>query len=875
MIKVKKILSLAIVFLLILTNAAFAQYSNPSQYEGKPIDESREGDDYYREGQIIIYPHKMSSKEGEMMERFRRGEASEDEMRAMAKAKFADKFSEMEFQKGMIEFNERMKRKETFSYEHKGFEYRYDIGPSYEGYSKEHMVFGMIFEHIGEDIDPREIKKFCEEPNKIAGIIINKLKDKIGDLQKICSKAEEHESKCAEYAKKGCSQLATPIVREDATEFEKIQSVAYSCPVNKDAIIEACKLRSKFHIEQNLKYSDESCQNRFDFEGERLLRECERFRQHTICDREKFIGQCMGGIKKEEFEKKPCPEFPVPQCGESSKITTKTDANGCVYYYCEGIACPKDVKQCPDGSYVKRIPPNCEFEECPITTTTCPPIPPTPCAPDTISKRIYDQNGCVIEIKCEQITTCPEPIMPICASGQIIEKKIDEKGCVYYYCATVPCPTVQKPTCNADETLQPYYDNAGCTSSYQCIKQQKSCPDVSRPTCAEGQSLTTRYDDKGCIVGYECVSITATGSVIAITGKVVLNTYDDFLRNCENSWQEQQRVCSNIPDACDKNTFIEKCKDQEKKNYEDSISKIEQHCKFQTAEIEAAEQRCARIDNDRERCLKDSLKQCEHMKGTAQQCKDLMTEENLRKFIVEEVKKRCKFSDIIQDEDDVRKAEKVEIVLAVLNTATKDDFDKLELFVGNLKEELKLQDTTVYKGTIDPNRFGDVKLLPFVVNAKISTFVSSERAKEVKAKIVARLKVEEAASKLVSLRDSDVPKKYLYIIEDKASDVLNVSDELEEIEKKEDKKGFGYKLRLFLGLAKRAEQEEIKQLGESKEKLKNSIEVLTKLIDEIPSDVAKVILKEQVENLKEQQEDIEVLIETKEKKAKGFFGIFG
>lgn len=263
------------------------------------------------------------------------------------------------------------------------------------------------------------------------------------------------------------------------------------------------------------------------------------------------------------------------------------------------------------------------------------------------------------------------------------------------------------------------------------------------------------------------------------------------------------------------------------------------------------------------------------MKGAVEKCREFLTEESLRKFIVEEVKKRCKFTDIIPDEEDVKRSDKTEIILAVLNTATESDIDKLELFVDNLKEELKLQDTTVYKGTMDPNRFRDIKLLPFVVNAKLSAVVSSERAKEVKAKIVARQKVEEAASKLVSLRDSDVPNEYLYIIEDKASDVLDVSEDLEEIEKKEEQKGIGYKIRLFLGLAKKAEEVEIKQLEDSNAKLKKSIETLTKLIDEVPSDVAKAILKEQVENLKQQQEDIEVLIETKEKKAKGLLGLFG
>lgn len=34
------------------------------------------------------------------------------------------------------------------------------------------------------------------------------------------------------------------------------------------------------------------------------------------------------------------------------------------------IACTQEAKQCPDGSYVGRTGPNCEFAPCPNTTTT-------------------------------------------------------------------------------------------------------------------------------------------------------------------------------------------------------------------------------------------------------------------------------------------------------------------------------------------------------------------------------------------------------------------------------------------------------------------------------------------------------------------------
>ncbi len=35
-----------------------------------------------------------------------------------------------------------------------------------------------------------------------------------------------------------------------------------------------------------------------------------------------------------------------------------------------GIACTQDAKQCPDGSYVGRVPPTCEFAACPAATST-------------------------------------------------------------------------------------------------------------------------------------------------------------------------------------------------------------------------------------------------------------------------------------------------------------------------------------------------------------------------------------------------------------------------------------------------------------------------------------------------------------------------
>ncbi|MBI4452835.1 hypothetical protein HY637_05365, partial [Candidatus Woesearchaeota archaeon] len=833
MIKIKRGLSLLVSIFLILSNIVFAQQSNPSQYEGRPIDPAGEGTEYYREGNIIVYRNQIDS-EKEMMGRFMKEDFSEEEMRRMAKDKFGEDFDEMEFKKEMMKFREREERKSAFSYENEGYGRNY-YAPSYEGYSKEYMVFGMLFEYIGDEIDPREIKQNCNDPDKIAEQVIAKLKDKVGDYQEVCKKIDEQESKCLEYVKKECSQIGTAYTREGATELEKLNAVAYSCPVNKDAIVEACNKRGEFYMKQRIENLDEECKKRFDFEGERLVRECEKFRESRFCDEDRYMKNCMAGVKEDENEdksgkgggfisakwecydgsgesrsdgscksysywsesarkscesrcnaetgkcrvlsfsvsnecrpesKQACPYSPVPQCERGAVLKSRTDSNGCVYSYCEKelTVCAKDAKQCPDGSYVSRTGANCEFAACPNVECVADADCKKGICPDGSEYRQYGcSSGKCITINYFQDpcqAKCSEPVTPACTAGTHLEKKADEKGCVTYYCKQDECPQASKPSCASGERLEAYYDNRGCVTSYQCIKYETACPAPTKPTCTEGQSMTTRYDDKGCIVGYECISVTSTTS---ITGNVAATAYNDFKMHCEKSWLEQQKLCLETPKVCDKEAFIEKCREQEKKSGQDLKSQIEKNCRTSTdSEVKHAEERCSKTGEEIKKCLEQGTKRCEHMKGLSEKCREFMTEDNIRKFIVEETKKKCKFKDILEDEDDIKKADKAEIVLAVLKTAAKEDIDKLSLFVSDLKEDLKLQDTIIYKGKISPNNFGEIKLLPFVINAKISAAESSERSKEVKSKIVASTKVEEAAGKLASLRDSDVPSEYLY-----------------------------------------------------------------------------------------------------------------
>ncbi len=181
MVNIKKSFSLMVITFLILSNLAFAE----STSSNSGIDEKGQSNQETKSKNDFEHNSLPTISEDDMMERFMKGEASEDKMRAMAKTKMGDKFSEEEFERGIKQFKERMARKDAFSYEHEGYEQGYSAGPSYEGYSKENMVFGMVFKEIGDDIDPRDIKQYCNEPEKIADIVISKLKEKIGDLQNL------------------------------------------------------------------------------------------------------------------------------------------------------------------------------------------------------------------------------------------------------------------------------------------------------------------------------------------------------------------------------------------------------------------------------------------------------------------------------------------------------------------------------------------------------------------------------------------------------------------------------------------------------------------------------------------------------------------
>src|SRR3989338_1741195 len=74
-----------------------------------------------------------------------------------------------------------------------GNEFREGFNSDFGGLSKEEIIFGKIFEILGE-VDESEVMPYCDNPGKIAEIVISKVKVKIGDISGICEKIGKDES---------------------------------------------------------------------------------------------------------------------------------------------------------------------------------------------------------------------------------------------------------------------------------------------------------------------------------------------------------------------------------------------------------------------------------------------------------------------------------------------------------------------------------------------------------------------------------------------------------------------------------------------------------------------------------------------------------
>ena len=238
---------------------------------------------------------------------FRTEERFEDD-RGEIRTEFRDDNGKVEFRQEFRDDDGRFEERYEFE-EKRDYRNEPDFGPRYE--NKEEMLFGRLFHLIEDDINEFEMMKLCGTPDRIADVVIDKVKGRIGDISNACSDIEEEEIECREHVTEGCSHIGQPDLRYARDEREKKEMQAYACPPNRDLIVELCVDNSMEWIDDRLQYLEEDCEFEWQQYGGARDTECERLEREQFCEESKFIEQCLDRHKPFQVE---CPDIRPPHC---------------------------------------------------------------------------------------------------------------------------------------------------------------------------------------------------------------------------------------------------------------------------------------------------------------------------------------------------------------------------------------------------------------------------------------------------------------------------------------------------------------------------------------------------------------------------------
>ena len=89
----------------------------------------------------------------------------------------------------------------------------------------------------------------------------------------------------------------------------------------------------------------------------------------------------------------------------------------------DNVVCTMDAKMCPDGSYVGRSGPNCEFKACPVSNVKVGEIA-------ALNERIFNNGVYITPLKVFEDSRCPEDVLCIQAGQVRLQVKIESGSVV-------------------------------------------------------------------------------------------------------------------------------------------------------------------------------------------------------------------------------------------------------------------------------------------------------------------------------------------------------------------------------------------------------------------------------------------------------------
>ena len=503
-----------------------------------------------------------------------------------------------------------------------------------------------------------------------------------------------------------------------------------------------------------------------------------------------------------------------------------------------------------------------------------------------MSKRLGEHS----ETNVEPVHLCKDVIYTVetkesCYNkgGKLVPFKTQE-GCIAgYVCES----TVNQESQSSDSCSSAVYDpvcgSDGKTYSSDCTAKSAAIDISYRGTCiiSTQEMPTSESTESGS--GSSSGNLLTGGVTSSLTESTTLTLPSlDIATKCTILWQDRKVACAVTEKGCSKDAYISLCIRAESSASSSFQKQLDEKCNAEAMRrYTELKEKCIKIERNSENCKMQSWQRCEQFLAFTADCNAKLTSANIDAFVKEEVARRCNLKDYRESKEPVESMDHAGVIFGVKAGTTDGQLSELKTIITDIEKILELDTSVVYKGRMSPFDFEKLKEFDFILNAKIQSGKASATSEEIKARVTAKLSLKEieklrnaeTVPALLKVSDDTSPE-VAYTIEDEASNIVTATEDVDKILTDEDQRGFGHKLKLFFGFAKKQEKEEIANLTQSKDRLAKAIDVLQDASEDIDSDLTRAVLLEQIDNLRLQKADLEAFITAKEKRAKGFFNAF-
>ncbi|MBI4139480.1 hypothetical protein HY483_00795 [Candidatus Woesearchaeota archaeon] len=738
--------------------------------------------------------------------------------------------------------------------ERERFKAREDYGPRIPDFSKHpDGIYGMAFQYIDDEISEEEIFPLCGEPEKIADLLVGKIKENIGgDVSTVCN--EFPVAECAQRVEEGCGRIGKPPEEffDGASELEKKEMTAHSCPVpSEETFVELCKERSKQWLETRREVisDQEFCEQEFDRHQPRDFQDesSERTQRVERVERRAESTVERSDTNQESVSNEVSPTETASRTqGSTGSETTSPTTN-------TGSSSPSTGATTSGGS--------------------------------TESTGSGSSAGTGTSANTNSASTSPDGVT---GSAITEQRTLGQSLLRIITGAAVGLGLVEDSHSSDGHSGPPSGgDSSGGGSG--------SSSESASGSTVSGDATSTGGDSSGGSTGGEGLGRVPQDNFRQDNfrqDQISPEDKEKFDRESRASREDFERKNQREPPREEfrddtrredfrqepsdferfeserrgpsKDEMLQECIKRQKEDAENPT-----HCKVE-AKIEAKRQTqmCTRFEKEQKNCKEKNAQMCKKLEEVQTLCKEKMNEQSLREFILKEAKRRCAFVEV-QDELSGPEESLGYIALVTLSEdSTVKDIEGLEIAMdATLDRYRAIRDSIVYGAKYESK---DVATKAGQLAAKFS------------GSVVLGVDVVKDFREGESVKQKDLRKRLLLaaqrLEEAKGGDFEGIAqtqdlvEAAQELKSQEEGKGTFYRFLKFFGAKKEQELREATTLEEKNAKIDELIKELESEIADEQDPVLATILGEEIETLKEQKGELNAHIEEKKDDAGGLFG---